>query len=305
MIQRLLIVLGLVAGLSLAAWWLQAALFSAQPPAASQAVTAEIPSAIPIDKHLEVKVLKVTGLVERGGGGQWELLRVGDVLNRDSVIRSREGGAVLALGEKAQIDVTENSQFRVGELSSKLSRVRLEGGRIEARVHGGKNGQLAVEVMGSDTVAQASDGEFAVMRADDTQVTVASRKGAVEVAAQGKRVIVDEGQLSVVEPQLPPSIPQKIPPSLFLKIGNKLARQTRETHVVVKGETAVGAIVSVNGVVVSAKNGSFSAKIPLNEGENEIAVTATDALGRRQDEVGPKIFVDRRAPKNVGVIRWK
>ncbi len=301
MIKRVGIAAALLALLTLGGWWVQGTFMTADVEGRTAAEPSSTASA---EEPQDIKVLKLTGQVERNTGNGWEPLRVGYMLTQDSVIRTKQGAAVLGVGENAQVEVAENSQFRLGEVTNNLSKVKLEGGRIEARVHGGGDERLAVEVLGSDMVAETSDGEFAVMRNDDALVTVASRKGEVRVAAQGEKVTVKEGQLSTIQPQQPPSIPEKIPGSLFLKLTNKPKSRQRENYVMLEGETTPGAVVSVGGVRVSARDGKFAAKVPLKEGQNELTLRVDDALGRQAEQALPKVFVDSRAPKNNSRVEW-
>jgi len=71
---------------------------------------------------------------------------------------------------------------------------------------------------------------------------------------------------------------------LFLRIEN-IANESvvQGSTVVVKGQTAPDAVVSVNGVVVPvAADGSFQAELALKAGPNQIEVVASDISG---DEV--------------------
>jgi hypothetical protein len=299
--QRILIALTVVALLSLAAWWFQKAWLSTAPVPAAISPTdgARAPLA-----PSEIRTLAASETAEVDTGAGFRRLQAGEALNVDSVIRTTAGVVVLALGDNIQVEVSENSQFRLGELTQNLSRAKLEGGHLEARVHGGAASKLAIEVVGTDTVAEASEGDFAILRGEDAQVTVASRRGQVTVAAKGESVFVKEGEQSVVVPSKPPTIPEKIPGSLFLKLTKMPGKTQRAREFVVEGVTAPGAVVSVGGVQVSAPDGRFRATVPLEEGDNEIQLDARDALGRTAGHESAKVFVDSRAPEIKARVVW-
>ena len=77
--------------------------------------------------------------------------------------------------------------------------------------------------------------------------------------------------------------PTKIPTSLFLKVTAPKKRIQRRKETTITGKTAVGAVISVNGVQVkSDEKGKFQAQVSLQTGKNQIVVEAEDIAGNRK-----------------------
>jgi len=272
------------------------------PSASASASAATAPSAV----RERVVVRSAAGTLERRGpDGKWIKLLPGDEISAKDQIRTGEGAtASIDLGDTVTVDVAEQTVLNVAELSSTLSRVRLDDGRIVSKVRGTKGYRFRVQVKGSDAVAETASGRFAVMRRSGGAVTVAAQEGAVNVKAQQQDVRVEAGEQSVVNPGSAPSPPSKIPTSLLLKLGKPPSRlRKRETEIA--GETAPGAIVTINGVHTTAgSDGSFARTVALREGANDIVVVVEDVLGRRKEAELPKITVDSRAPGVRGTVVW-
>ena len=252
-----------------------------------------------------VVVTAVAGTVERRNpDGSWVALEQGAELSLDDVIRTSEDGtARLDLGDAATVAVAEATEFTVAEVSASLSRVRLEDGRVTAKVYGQTGSRLKVEVKGSDAVAESGRGEFSVLSDGAGQVAVAAKEGTVALSAAGKTVEVGAGQQSVVAKGSGPSAPEKIPPSLFLKVrGGGKVQRARETTI--RGTTRRGAIVSINGVRAPVgDDGGFETRVALREGENQVRVEVVDVSGRRQEKsVG--VTVDSKPPDVSGEVDW-
>ncbi|HKU36707.1 MAG TPA: hypothetical protein VJR89_01135, partial [Polyangiales bacterium] len=63
--------------------------------------------------------------------------------------------------------------------------------------------------------------------------------------------------------------------------------------------------LSINGTPVPVgPDGSFSADVPLAEGENDVVISAQDALGRSEQQTLPKVTVDTKGPKLKGRVVW-
>jgi hypothetical protein len=251
-------------------------------------------------------VSAVHGIVEHfsAAKGRWETVAVGTTLNEDAVLRTRLGRAELLIGDSIKIVLNDDSQFRLREVSKTLSTVRVEGGRLTANIRGGEDESLTVEALGTDAVAHSSNGEFTVMRSDQAQLTVASRRGSVRVSAQGSSVEVNDGEQAVVAAGDKPGPVTKIPGSLFIKLSRLQQRKLRRPVTTVEGETVPGAIVSINGVETETRDGHFKVKIALQEGANAVEVEARDVLGRTNSQKVSGIVVDSRPPDIKGRVEW-
>jgi hypothetical protein len=245
-------------------------------------------------------VVEVKGTVERRSGDRWVAVAVGDALDARDALRTTEGGtARIDVGGKI-VQLDDRTEITVGEISATVSSIVLAEGRVSA--NGTADGRV-IRIATRDTIAEAQDGKFDVLASSDGHVTVAAETGAVKLTAHGASVDVHAGEQSSVDPGAAPMQPTRIPSSLFLKVNS--ARGARDKVASLHGETAPGAIVSINGVrTVAADTGEFDTKVPLKEGANVIIVSVEDASGRHQQKV-IKRDLDTRGPKLHTEVDWK
>ncbi len=251
-------------------------------------------------------VAEVFGQVQRkDASGHWVNLRAGERLDVNSVVRTSVGASArLAVGDSVVVDVAEETELAVAEVSATLSRVRLDDGRIASIVKNTAGFKLRVEVKESDVKAETSEGEFFVMKRGAGGVSVMSKAGTTNVSSKGEEVAVRAGEQTLVEPGKAPAIPVKIPSSLLLKLG-RVPPQVRTRETIVQGSTSPGAVVSLNGERTTADaTGHFEHRVSLNEGPNVIQVEAEDTLGRKATEKLPKIDVDSQPPNVSGKVKW-
>lgn len=254
-----------------------------------------------------VVVRSVEGVVEtRGGTEDWTAITAGDALTLEHVLRTGSGGsAVVDLGDQATVRVAERSQIAIAKITEAVARVRLDAGQVSADVLR-QESKLQVEVRGSDAVAEAGPGKFAMITDGDGNVSVLSSEGHVGLTAGGKTVDVGPGEQSVVRPRLAPSAPEKIPSSLFVKLAAPASRTQRERETIVRGSTVPGAMVTVNGKTTAAdERGQFEAPVPLREGRNRVLVEVRDAAGRKKVETLPDVTVDSKGPAVEGEVKWR
>lgn len=247
----------------------------------------------------QIRVVSIEGVVDREVGGQWVRVAPGDQLSASDSIRTQvDGRAVLDVaGVQVELD-------QVSRLSNIVAtRVELAEGRVSARLPStGRRFGVAVE--GSDAVAEAAGGEFAVLTDGEGAATVASVSGQVRVTARKTSVDLPAGTQSVVESGQAPTAPTPIPPSLFLKVQRPQRKVQRSRQLALSGETVPGAVLSINGrrVEVDAE-GRFTAVVELAEGDNRVVVQTRDVAGRAESEdVG--VVVDSKAPDVGGSVRW-
>ena len=189
------------------------------------------------------------------------------------------------------------------------AKVVVERGRVAATTGKGAPGKnatrLSVGARDNDAWVEAKQGAFAVLRDGDGKVAVAVTEGDVAVTAQNTRVQVGAGEQSIVQPNQAPAKPTRIPTSLFLKVSrggpSRLAQRSTE----VSGLTTPGSAVFVNGTPVTTDaSGSFTAKVPLQEGRNQLQVSVRDVLGRSQQQQLADVTVDTQPPKLKGPTVW-
>jgi hypothetical protein len=282
-------------------------------PAASPAVAApaEPPALAPAAAavaapELTARVNQVKGNAEVfvPDEGRWRPVRVGQMLGPDAVLRTKQGQVVFGIGPGVEVSVSPASQFRLRELSTRLSKVRLEGGHVTASVDGNSGSELVLQVLGSDAEARTRDGQLAVLHAANGRITVASSRGQTQVSSAGSEVVVSQGQQSEVTPGSPPRAPVTIPGDIFIKLSQGQARKLSQRSTLVEGETAPGALVSINGVEAATSGGRFSVSVPLHEGDNDLEIVARDVLGRQSRRRVRGINVDSQPPDVKGKVRW-
>lgn len=276
------------------------------PEAPPSAETATSPTAPSPTKLIEARIKEAPADAEayEPARGRWEPVHATDLLSTDAILRTKDHPVLLAIGDRILVTVSPGSQFRLGELSEELSNVSLEGGRLSASVAGGGRSELLVQVRGTSAEARTAEGDFAVLRSEAGQVTVAGTRGKIRVAAEGRSVELADGEQSVVAPKRAPSTPTKIPGKLLLKLRHGQMRKLKQRSTLVAGEVAPGSVVAVNGVDVPTNDGRFSVQVPLREGMNEVTIAARDALGRDVKRVLRGIEVDTSPPKVDGQVNW-
>ncbi|RMH38032.1 MAG: hypothetical protein D6689_20385 [Deltaproteobacteria bacterium] len=248
-------------------------------------------------------VVDVTGVVERAtSGGRWTPVAAGDTLSVDDVLRTGTLGRVtIAVGD-AEVRLDPDTVFAVSALTDAVTRVQLGEGRIAATVRDGGR-RFGVAVRGSDAVAETAAGAFSVLSAGHGDATVAATRGEVTLSANRRTVTVRAGQQSVVAPGSAPTAPAPIPPSLFLKV-KAPGRVARSREVTLRGRTAPGAVIRINGERVAVDpSGAFEHSVALREGRNRVDVETRDATGRaRTSQVD--VEVDTTGPAVGGDVVW-
>jgi hypothetical protein len=257
------------------------------------------PPPAPIDAAAErTAVLEVRGTVEKKRGDQWIALAAGDLLEEDAEVRTADDAEATIEVAGQQVRLHDRTQITMSEISEKVNIVLAEG-HLSADAN---DKTIRIEVRNSDAVAETA-GNVDVITNGAGDVTVAANRGAVDVSAKGKRVRVGAGEQSSVRRGEAPSAPTKIPSSLFLKISATGGGRQRVARL--QGETAPGAIVSINGVrTTAAAEGVFELELPLKEGKNTLVVRVEDVRGRTETAQIRK-DVDTRRPKLQTEVEWK
>lgn len=257
-------------------------------------------------KPLSARVKSVEGSAEvyDAKPGRWRRLAPGDMVSDDAVVRTQGGGVELEIGESIEVDVGPYSQFRLKELTSRLSKVRLEQGLVTASVDSNDDAELVLQVHGSEAEARSKDGAFSVLRGHEGHATVAGSRGTVTVQSAGTSVVLQQGQQSTVSPGEAPTTPTAIPGELLIKLTQGQNKKLRFRSTRVEGTTNPGAFVTVNGQETAALDGHFSLNVPLNEGRNSITVISRDVLGREEKQTILGVEVDTRPPTAKGRVQW-
>ena len=247
---------------------------SASPDAAR---TSAKPAAAP--GTIAAVILTRTGKVELSrNGGQWADARVGDELVPSDALRTEAGEAELALGP-VHMRLHESSAVRLKETGKSSMRARVHGA-VESDVETGQ-GELAIEMDGTDAVARSTGGHFFVMADGRGVVSVATVSGSVNLVARKKQVELKEGQVSRIE-KGEVSAPSTALRRVLLSV-RWPEESTSQEAVPVSGKVEPQSRVYIQGNAVRVeKDGSFTAQIPLHDGAQRVAVLVVDPLGRRK-----------------------
>lgn len=255
----------------------------------------------------QLTVRHVEGHVERRGrdGESWQPLTPNASVSEQDSVRTDEGAtAVLSGDDGLKIELAEESELAMLALKSDQAKLVVERGRLSAATGTG-GAKLSVGARDNDAWVEAKQGAFAVLRDGDGQVAVAVTEGDVAVTAQQTRVRVAAGEQSIVPRNQPPAKPTRIPNSLFLKVARSGPARVNQRSTELAGVTSPGAAVFINGAPVKTdETGAFTAKVPLQEGKNQLHVSVRDALGRTRKEQLADVTVDTQPPKLKGKTVW-
>ena len=243
---------------------------AAAPPAAQPS---NAPQAVVTASHGKVELL-------HGGAGAWADVKVGDRLNAKDALRTDVGEADLAV-DGVKVRLHEASRLELRSVDKRAMRTRVHGS-VESEVD--KDGQLDVEVEGSDATAHSEGGHFFVTADGKGVIAVAAVTGAVHLSGSGKSVDLKKGEISRIgDARSGPSLPAAALRRVLLSVQWPEAQETNQPSVPIAGRVEPGSRVFVQGqrVMVEA-GGLFRAEVPLKQGKQKIAVVTVDALGRRK-----------------------
>ncbi|MBW2278385.1 MAG: FecR domain-containing protein [Deltaproteobacteria bacterium] len=253
-----------------------------------------------------VEVVEVKGSATRlADEGEWVQLEPGQMLAVDEAIKTEpESQVTLKIGEQSTVELAENAEVRVREVSDSVQRLGLVKGRISADYQEDGSRVLRIENEDGSAVAEVRKGAFSIANTGAT-VAVATETGSVDLSAGGEKVIVAAGEQSVVAKGDTPTRPMAIPVDVLLKVVDPGCRVQRERTIVINGRTSPGSSVRINDVNAKVGvDGSFRARVPLIIGKNRIVVVTEDVLGRNKRRLFPCVTVDPGAPIKTIDIKW-
>ncbi len=273
---------------------------SCQPPAPEPAslpiVAAEEPASVPATLPVNTAtVVAHRGKVEvMRSGGTWSPVNVGDKLDVKDAIRTADDGEIDLAVNDMKLRIHEHSEFTMKKLTDSAIRGRLTG-RMESEVAKGK-GQIEIEADGSDAVVRTDGGHFSMITNGRGVVAVANISGGVSVAAHGKQVDLAEGQVSHVLPGSGPDAPSRALRNVLLAVEWPEAKLTNRTEVQLSGKVEIGSRVTIQGKVIQPNaKGEFTTQVTLRPGKQQLAVVATDVLGRKKKQA-TTVTHDAKAP---------
>ncbi len=251
-----------------------------------------------------VEVVEVKGQVSRETEGQWVDVVAGQALGVDDAVRTdKESSVSLKVGESSVVELAQEAEIKVRELSSSVQRLGLVRGRAFVDYDEGGERVLRIENENGNAVAEVRAGKFSIMNTGGT-VAVATETGSVDLSASGRKVEVAAGMQSVVAGGTPSS-PLAIPVDVLLRVADPGCITQKEPFYTVRGRTTPGSNVRVNDVGGDVQlDGRFVVRVPLRPGKNRIVVVTEDVTGRKKRRVFPCVTHDPRANIEGIDINW-
>ena len=253
------------------------------------------------------QVAETSGRVEVMRTGVWTLVKPGDVLTQDDVVRTTLGRALLKRGPATEIELRDRVEIRLDSISGDSASVDLRRGKVLAHV--GRTGDnVAITAAHTRTAnVDAQPARFIVTADEHGRVAVATTEGVARFEAAGRAVTVPAGTETRAEPGAPPRDPEKIAEDVLLTVAWP-SGERHEEKLPITGKVGPGAQVRVNGAPASTDDtGHFTASIAMHTGPNPIEVEVDDAAGRSKRERREIKKIATRPPDltTVPVELWK
>jgi hypothetical protein len=226
------------------------------------------------------------------GNAPWSPVATGARLGESDALRTPADGEAELSVDGVRLKLHDRSEIRLTAASAGLLRARVRG-RIESDVEKGK-GRVALQVEDGAT-AESTGGHF-FLTAEGTTVAVAATSGTVRVAANGKTVDVQQGQLTRLAPSGGMEQPAAALRRVLLAVqwpGDK----TNRSSIPLSGRVLSGSRVYVQGQAVEvAPSGEFHTDVRLHDGRQKIAVVTVDPFGRKKSDES-QITRDQSVPE--------
>jgi hypothetical protein len=242
-------------------------------------------------------VLESSGEVQRIGEGPAEVVAVGTALEeQDRLVAGPDGRAVLGLGARTRVTLSENTAVKVLGADRRGVRLELENGKVQATVKRG-GGSVGIVSGGRELVEE--DGDITVARDRNGTLVAEVTRGEARVLGMEGVDHLGAGE-RLVDPIDGDPLTGPVPDALLLNVVWPEARRGRLRSMEVSGKTEPGATVSGGGVTTRAgPDGGFRMVVPLEEGQNPVDLKVVNALG--QSTTVRETFWRDTTPPSVGV----
>ena len=251
----------------------------------------------------ELRILEVHGAVTLDDGVDPRLASSGEALQADDHLATAEASrVVLGLNGGTRIRIKPSSSVRVKSVDLDGVDLELEDGALTATVRPESG---AVRVGNGDREVVAVRGEFAMGVSGDV-LQVDAREG--DLVLSGVDITrVEEGQQATVVDRHAEIA--DVPAELLLDVTWPRAERTRSETSRVEGHTVPGARVVARGrfgtrTTRAGRDGRFALDVPLEEGDNDVQLTAFDPVGRSAEVKGQLQTRDTRAPILRGGVEY-
>lgn len=198
----------------------------------------------------------------------------------DKIMTGPDSTAVLELFNDSTLKLYPGSQLYINELEaaneqgSPVVAVKLETGKANVEIN-----DFTYEMETPSALATVMGTAFRVEVIATDHTYLATSEGIVQLTMGEYTVQVPAGQeVDAIEGK-PLVVKQERSPNLTITSPD--TPEVNSASITLSGETDVGASVTVNGVPVSVDpNGSFSTKLSLEFGPNDVSVIATSPSGK-------------------------
>ena len=235
-----------------------------------------------------IDVQSVSGnvtLLSRGGRGS---AQVGQRLQSvgDGIVTGNRSSAILNLDSGiGTLQVSENSQFTIQEIQNNdggaQTKLNVSRGQVRLKLRTFTNPSSSLEIFTPAGVTGVRGTDFGVSILPSGKTGVATLKGKVAAAAQGKTVEIDRGFQSSVTPgsaPLPP-VPLRDNPSLDVQL---LGQETNgQVHLVAQTDDIN--VISIGELVIEPNaQGILDIRVPMGANRS-IEVRVTTPLGKQRN----------------------
>jgi hypothetical protein len=215
----------------------------------------------------------------RGADGITRTLAEGDVVSvGDRVVTDEGGSAALTAGE-SELSLQSGSSMLIKQLDETGIEVEIDG-RLSAHVR-----HTPVRVTNEGRSVYATDADFA-LATDGGTVAIDTMRGQVSLEGFGDVASANAGE-RITAAKGGTTVKSAIPTTLLLEVAWPEQRETRSATVNVHGRTDPYARVTVGREgawqeVRADADGSFTADVALEEGDNPVEVRARSAMGQEE-----------------------
>ena len=251
----------------------------------------------------ELRILEVHGAVTLDDGTDKHLAASGEALEADDHLATAEASrVVLGLNGGTRIRIKPSSSVRVKAVDLDGVDLELEDGALTATVRPESG---AVRVGNGEREVVATRGEFA-MGVSGGVMQVDAREGALILSGVDVTRVEEGQQATVVDRHAEIA---SVPAELLLDVAWPAARRTRQELSTLTGTTVPGAKVVARGrfgtrTTLAGVDGTFLIDLPLEEGDNDVKLTAIDPVGRSTEVSGRLQTRDTRAPTLRGGVEY-
>ncbi len=225
--------------------------------------------------------------------GQRQYARVGDYLTSvgHGLATDRRSTAHLAIDDGiASVAVAQNTQMTIQQLSvsrdgARITVLDVPQGQVRFQVRRFTNPNSRLELRTPSGVAAVRGTNFGISVNQQGQTNVAALEGQVEAGAQGGRVLVNAGKMSIIYPGSSPTIARELDRELDIRWKDY---EWRDSGCYMAGYADAANLLWVNNQEVSVdRAGYFAQTIPFARQRRVVSIVVQNPMGETRTH---KIF---------------